>query len=194
MPLLIRLVLTITLTLPTWLIAQVQSNTSYQKTTLPIRLEKLTPKEQETIRKMNDSDTSSYLVDTRPVLFQIQGIENDQDQVRYTQMIHRPVEVMIYCLGEATDSTLVDHGWIENADGEIIWEMTYADSEPADADARNRKVIDYITIPPGQYRLRYRSDSKHANGDWQGTPPEYEFYYGITVFNLNAIKQFNKKR
>ena len=63
-------------------------------------LEKLSPEKQTYIRESHETDTSGYLVDTRPVLFQIQGVEDDQDQHRGPVHFNREVEVMIYCFGE----------------------------------------------------------------------------------------------
>ncbi len=165
---------------------------AYQPTSLPIRLEKIDEKTRAVIRELNSRDTSSYLVDTRPVFFQIQGVENEQDQVRYAAPVHRNVDVLIYALGEVEGETLVDYGWIIDANNDTVWKMTLDQTSYAGGDPRNRKAVVGLTLPAGQYRLRYKSDGKHANGDWQGAPPEYPFYYGITVFNMKAIEKINR--
>lgn len=166
---------------------------THEITPLPIQLEALTAEQQKAITALNDADTSSYLIHSRPVLFQIQGIKKSEgNQRRNTQPFYNDVDLFIYALGEAQDSTLVDYGWIENAvTGETVWEMTFENSVHGGGDLRNRKVVDNIQLPAGTYTLHFVYNGSHQNDDWQGAPPERPFYYGITVFNLFAIEQIN---
>ena len=94
----------------------------YKPTKLPIRIESINDAKRNLIKDSHDSDTSSYLMNTRPIVFQIQGVGNNKDEVRYTQPINRPFETMIYALAEARDTQLLDYGWIENEAGDTVWE------------------------------------------------------------------------
>ena len=165
----------------------------YDSTRLPIRLELLSEEVRSYIRKSHELDTSSYLIETRPVVFQIQGIENDQDQVRYTQPIHQNIEVLIYCVGELSDGKLVDYGWIENDQGQVIWKMEEQHTTYAGGHQRNVKQVESFLLPKGTYRLRYVSNASHANKDWIADPPEFPFYYGITVFNTQVIEKLRQE-
>lgn len=167
----------------------------YEPSPLPIYLESMSDAKRKVMLQLQETDTSSYLIRARPVLFQIQGNGNNEDQTRYTLPFYKNVDLMIYALGEVRDTNFLDYGWIENmVTNEIVWRMTYADSKYAGGDKRNRKVVDYINLPAGSYRLRYVSNNSHANGDWHGDPPERPFYYGITAFNLYAINRINEMR
>lgn len=59
-------------------------------------------------------------------------------------------------------------------------------------DPRNLKFVDTITLPSGDYRLRYISNQEHANKQWLGKAPERPFYYGISANNLKAIENIKK--
>ena len=166
---------------------------SHSPTEVLIRLESISKETSQLIRDLNEKDTSSYYVDTRPVIFQIVGIRNNSDETRYTLPINRSVEVMIYALGEAKNGKLVDYAWIENFSGDKIWEMKYENTEYAGGAPANRKVYESFTIPPGRYQLRYRSDASHAIGDWRGEAPEYAIGYGVTVYNIQAIELIKKE-
>lgn len=174
-------------------ISELSLNKNYVRTKLPIHIESINDEVRSFIVNSHETDTSSYLIDTRPIVFQIQGVENNQDEVRYTQPINRKIEVLIYCLGESKENKLVDYGWLENELGEIIWKMKFEESTFAGGNIRNRKVVTPILLSPGTYRLRYVSNDAHANNDWKSDPPEYPFYYGITVFNLKAIDAIHDK-
>ena len=45
----------------------------------------------------------------------------------------------------------------------------------------NHKVDVEITLPPGNYKLRYKSDESHAFDHWNSLPPEINFW-GIAVY------------
>lgn len=165
----------------------------YNPTDLPIQLEALSQEVKDFIKKAHETDTSSYLIDTRPILFQIQGVGNQANETRGTAMLYDSVEVMIYAFGELLDNRLVDYGWIQNVHTlEMVWQMNLKKAQSAGGAERNLKFVDHITLPPGRYELRYISNDAHSNDGWNGAPPERPFYYGITVFNLKAIEGFKE--
>ncbi|MBN4071053.1 hypothetical protein JYT72_00955 [Crocinitomix catalasitica] len=173
--------------------ADLESGNNYSTTELPIRIELMSEEDKQVISDGYKTDTSSYLIYSRPLIFQIQGIKNNQNQIRHSNRINEEIEVLIYCLGEAIDSTLVDYGWIQNERGETVWKMTFENSEYAGGDNRNRKSVIETKLPPGTYSLNYTSNESHAVDDWIGDKPEHEYYYGITVFNTKAIESIKKK-
>ncbi|MBT8189435.1 MAG: hypothetical protein KJO29_03310, partial [Bacteroidia bacterium] len=163
-------------------------------TPLPIQLEELSELERKIMIERQEADTSSYLIDSRPIVFQIQGVKNNSEHHRNTQPIHKDIDVFIYAFGEVKDGAFVDYGWIEDVrSNRIVWKMDIDRSKYAGGDARNRKTEAHITLPKGHYRLHYKSNESHANEDWTGDPPERPFYYGITVFNLSAIEKLNQE-
>lgn len=161
---------------------------SNQLTPLPIQLEKLSDEQRALIRKRHEDDQSTYLIDTRPVLFQIQGVTDGQDQSRGPVRVERALELLIYCLGETKNGTLVDYGWIENAEtGRAVWKMERAKTEQGGTSKKIRKHVAKLTLPAGTYTLRYHSDDSNSVNGWADGIAEREFYYGITVFNLQAL-------
>lgn len=161
----------------------------HEPTPLPIDLFALDDSIRQHILAMHEEDTSAYLIDTRPVLFQIQGVGDDQSQHRGPVTFDRPVRIMIYALGEERHGVLCDYGWIEDASGIGIWRMNLSSTVHAGGAARNRKTVDHIDLPAGSYTLRYVSNEAHSAGGWIGAPPERPHYYGITAFNLAAIER-----
>jgi hypothetical protein len=76
----------------------------------------------------------------------------------------------------------VDYGWIENADtGLAVWRMEAARTTHAGGAGKNRKVDQVITLPAGNYKLRYKSDDSHAFDRWNSLPPDINFW-GIAVY------------
>ena len=92
-------------------------------------------------------------------------------------------EVRIYALGEGDPDEMYDYGWIEDArTGRAVWEMTYRTTERAGGAKKNRRAELTLTLPAGDYELRYRTDDSHAFGDWNATPPDDPLHWGISVF------------
>jgi hypothetical protein len=119
------------------------------------------------------------------VIAQIVGVRDDE-RPRKTFALDRQTDVRVYALGEATSSRgMADYGWIEDAKtGRTVWEMTYRTTEPAGGAAKNRRFDGTITLPAGEYRLRYETDDSHAFGSWNANPPDEPDMYGITVYRV----------
>jgi hypothetical protein len=62
--------------------------------------------------------------------------------------------------------------------------MTYRTSEPAGGAAKNRRFDGTITLPAGEYTLRYESDGSHSFGSWNANPPDEPEMYGITLYRV----------
>lgn len=170
------------------------ASASAKSTALPFDVDNFTDEQRAVIRAANDSDRSSYLIQSRPVVFQIVWTGNDAAEVRKTGPIEQTVDVLIYALGEEEENRLVDYGWIEHVDsGKKVWEMKLENSAYAGGDPRNRKSLKRMTLRPGTYRLHYVSNSSHACPDWQGEPPERSNFYGVTVFNMTALPLLEEK-
>ena len=173
---------------------KLEQEAAHGLTEIPFNIDNLSDEQRAVIRSANESDTSSYLIRSRPVVFQIVVTGNDADEVRLGGPLDRQVDVLIYALGEAEGDRLVDYGWIENVEtGATVWKMTAEKSVHAGGDSRNRKAVARLTLEPGSYHLRYVSNSTHAYPDWQGGPPERQRFYGVTVFNMTALPLLEKR-
>jgi CubicO group peptidase (beta-lactamase class C family) len=91
-------------------------------------------------------------------------------------------QVRIFAIGEGQGGQMFDYGWIENTDkGFPVWEMQEPKTVHAGGAGKNRKVDVVITLPAGNYKLRYKSDESHAFDHWNSLPPEINFW-GIAIY------------
>ena len=116
------------------------------------------------------------------VIAEITGVRDD-DRIERKFKLDRATEVRIYAVGEGTGRELHDYGWIEDArTGKTVWEMTYRVTEHAGGATKNRRFEGTITLPAGEYVLKYESDGSHSFGDWNAEPPDDPEAWGITLF------------
>jgi CubicO group peptidase (beta-lactamase class C family) len=116
-----------------------------------------------------------------PVISQIvQVLDNEDKTVAFN--LTSSQDVRIFAIGEGQGGEMFDYGWIEDVDkGSRVWEMQEAKTTHAGGAGKNRKVDVVITLPAGNYRLRYKSDDSHAFDHWNSMPPDINFW-GITVY------------
>ena len=116
-----------------------------------------------------------------PVIAQIvQAQDKDDNTVAFS--LSAGTDVRIFAIGEGQGGQMFDYGWIENADtGSRVWEMQEPKTSHAGGAGKNRKVDVQITLPAGNYKLRYKSDDSHAFGQWNSLPPDINFW-GIAVY------------
>jgi hypothetical protein len=110
----------------------------------------------------------------------------DDENPRKSFKLDRETQIRIYALGEG-GGRLVDFGWIEDAKtGKAVWEMTYRTTGPAGGAAKNRRFDGVITLPAGEYVLRYETDDSHSFGSWNASPPDDPEMWGITVYRVKS--------
>lgn len=116
-----------------------------------------------------------------PVIAQIeQVLDNEDKSVAFSLAASQ--EVRVFAIGEEQGGEMFDYGWIEDADkGVRVWEMREPQTTHAGGAGKNRQVDVVITLPAGNYRLRYKSDDSHAFGRWNSLPPDINFW-GIAVY------------
>jgi CubicO group peptidase (beta-lactamase class C family) len=116
-----------------------------------------------------------------PVIAQIvQVLDNEDKTVPFN--LTSSQEVRIFAIGEAQPGEMFDYGWIENADnGSTVWRMEEPKTTHAGGAGKNRKVDQVITLPAGNYKLRYKSDDSHAYDHWNSMPPDINFW-GIAIY------------
>jgi len=114
-------------------------------------------------------------------LAEITRVGDDADRtVEFS--LPRPQQVRILAMGEGQDGQMFDYGWIESADtGKAVWEMKAPDTTHAGGAGKNRKADAIITLPAGKYKLRYKSDDSHSFDNWNGLPPDINFW-GIALY------------
>jgi hypothetical protein len=128
---------------------------------------------------------SDYVERADPnVIAQLVGQRNDAN-ARRRFVLDRETSIRVYALGEGSGRNMADYGWIEDAKtGRTVWEMTYRTTEPAGGASKNRKFDGTITLPAGEYTLRFEADDSHAFGSWNAAPPDEPDMWGITVYRV----------
>ena len=116
------------------------------------------------------------------VIAEITGVRDDA-RIDRRFRLDRATEIRVYAIGEGTGGDMDDYGWIEDArTGRTVWEMTHRSTQHAGGAAKNRRFDGTITLPAGEYILRYESDGSHAFGDWNADPPDDPEAWGIALF------------
>lgn len=108
----------------------------------------------------------------------------DNADVRSAFTLEEPARLRIRATGEISIAgRRYDYGWIERLpDGETVWEMTLQNTRPAGGHDKNRRFDGTITLPPGRYAVRFKTDFTHAYGSFNrnGSPDDPDAW-GIVV-------------
>jgi len=93
-------------------------------------------------------------------------------------------DLLVYAIGEYSESydLFVDGACIVDADTrKPVWKMDKWNTDRAGGTGKNRYVRDVITLPAGNYIVRYATDDSHDFGEWNSPPPADPMNYGISV-------------
>ena len=115
-----------------------------------------------------------------PVIAQIAQVDDKEDKsVQFT--LPSSQDVRIFAIGEGQNGEMFDYGWIEDDKGSRVWEMKESKTTHAGGAGKNRKIDAQITLPAGNYKLRYKSDDSHSFDHWNSLPPDINFW-GIAIY------------
>ena len=115
-----------------------------------------------------------------PLIAEIVQVGNKQDKT-VPFSLPSSQDVRIFAIGEAQNGEMFDYGWIEDDKGSRVWEMQAPKTMPAGGANKNRKIDAQITLPAGNYKLRYKSDDSHSFDNWNSLPPDINFW-GIAIY------------
>ncbi len=116
-----------------------------------------------------------------PVIAQILQVQDNEDKSLAFSLASSQ-SVRIFAIGEGGQpGEMFDYGWIEDDKGSRVWEMQETKTTHAGGAGKNRQIDVQITLPAGNYKLRYKSDDSHAFDHWNSLPPEINFW-GIAVY------------
>jgi len=125
-----------------------------------------------------------------PVVAQItQVVDNEDKSVAFS--LASSQDVRIFAMGEADGGQMFDYGWIEDDKGSHVWEMKAPQTMHAGGARKNRKIDVQITLPAGNYKLRYKSDDSHSFDHWNALPPDINFW-GITVYKRQSVSSTSR--
>lgn len=106
------------------------------------------------------------------------------DSGRWTQAfrLRRPVALHVYAEGEASGGRLVDTGWILDArTRKRVWEMRPEAAKYAGGAGKNRRQVETVQLPAGEYIATFVTDDSHSPADWNAAPPCDPGMYGLTL-------------
>lgn len=107
-----------------------------------------------------------------------------RDDGEWSQAFHlqRPVQLHIYALGEGSERRLNDLGWIQDVHTRArVWEMTPQKAQYAGGAQKNRRQVETIELPAGDYVATFVTDDSHSPADWNAAPPCDPGLYGLTL-------------
>ena len=133
--------------------------------------------DRDAIRPYDDRDNDA-------VLARIVEVRDDEHIVeRFT--VRRATDVRVYALGEGDQGEMYDYATLEDAaTGQVVWQMTYPQTDHAGGGVKNRRFDGVIRLEAGEYELVYRTDGSHSFGGWNVESPHDPFSYGVTLFRL----------
>ncbi|MDD4051533.1 MAG: hypothetical protein PHR28_06510 [candidate division Zixibacteria bacterium] len=117
---------------------------------------------------------------TGNILVNLTGLGDDED-VEQDFTLSKPTEIKITAVGEGKDRDMYDYGWIEDDEGDTVWEMTYRKTRNAGGAAKNRMIIDVITLEKGTYTAHFITDDSHSYSDFNASPPDDPERWGIMI-------------
>ncbi|HCZ37569.1 MAG TPA: hypothetical protein DHV26_16740 [Cytophagales bacterium] len=118
------------------------------------------------------------------------------EKVTDNQNLSVPIEIKaagtywVMAVAERDPLVLADLGWIENETKDTVWQMSsYDKTLYAGGAYKNRIEIGNVTLQPGKYNLRFRTDDSHSFGKWNDYPPDLTSLYGIALFQSQDKNQ-----
>ena len=126
------------------------------------------------------------LLAARPPLAAFTRVGNDADRTATFDLTRRTTLLLVGA-GEFDRSSAHDVGWLESARGDTLWAMDLLRSAWAGGRRSNQLVVDTLALPPGRYRLRYRSDHNWSFGNWFAphAPPVRPAWWGLQALALS---------
>jgi hypothetical protein len=106
------------------------------------------------------------------------------DGGHWTQAFHlrRPVTLHLYAEGEGSGRRMHDYGWITDAKTRVrVWEMGMDKAQYAGGALKNRRQVETLQLPAGDYEATFVTDDSHSPADWNAAPPCDPGLYGLTI-------------
>lgn len=107
------------------------------------------------------------------------------DGARRTQAfrLRRAMKVHVYAQGERVGSRdFADTAWIVDArTGQRVWELDDVKARFGGGAAKNRRQVETLDLPAGDYVAGVATDGTHSPADWNGAPPCDPLLYGLIL-------------
>ncbi|MEE9429701.1 MAG: hypothetical protein V3V16_01595 [Melioribacteraceae bacterium] len=135
--------------------------------------------ENKNVELFSENDFHSKLI-----IAEIVRVE-ESENIKKEFSLSEDLKIRILAIGEGDRSSMDDFGWIEDDNGNIVWEMSYGITRKAGGAKKNRLFNKTISLDAGKYTLHYKTDDSHSYNSWNSSPPENQENYGITLMKNN---------
>lgn len=96
--------------------------------------------------------------------------------------LKKPTTLHLYAEGELSGGQMVDGAWIQELHSrKRVWEMTAEKSQYAGGAAKNRRQVETLRLPAGDYLAVCATDDSHSPADWNAAPPCDPLLYGLCL-------------
>ena len=112
------------------------------------------------------------------------ALSANRDNGHWSQAFHvrKPITLHIYAEGESSGRSMRDYGWITEAHSRVrVWEMGLDKSQYAGGARKNRRQVETLQLPAGDYEADFITDDNHSPADWNAAPPCDPGLYGLTL-------------
>ncbi|MEL6823688.1 MAG: two-component regulator propeller domain-containing protein, partial [Calditrichota bacterium] len=133
------------------------------------------------------------IIRVTPPLVSLGNISNLAD-TSFFFTLNKPERVLLTMLGEGDRWRLYDYGRLLTATGKEIWAPNNRKTRAAGGSPKNRLQLEFLDLPPGRYKLHYRSDESHSPGSWNSPSPKLAELWGIHLFRLTGKMERELKR
>jgi len=99
-------------------------------------------------------------------------------------------KVLIMSTGEIDDFGKYDYGFLMRGK-DTVWTMHGSKSKHSGGNEKNKLQIETIFLKKGSYTLHFISDNTNAFDSWDGGAPNKINFYGVLLYDLEAIKLNN---
>lgn len=125
---------------------------------------------------------SPFRAGGRAPLVRIDSVGNSEERVA-SLVLTQPTDLRVVAVGELAPDARYDYAEILDADGGVVWEMTWANTEPAGGSSLNRRFDGGLRLPAGAYTVRYQTDNRHAFGSLEPDAPDDPTFWGVHVYD-----------
>ena len=123
------------------------------------------------------------IIANNPAVAQIVNPGNEADTSVFFTII-KSGNYLIACTGEFDKSRYYDFGKLYK-NGEEIWAFNRDNAMWSGGEEKNQFNAQTMHLDTGKYQLTYQSDYSHCCNSWDGKPPTFIEFCGITISELS---------
>lgn len=137
-------------------------------------------------RKLEAQDVRDYQKQIKDKAVVSLTVDSNDRYEKQGFTLEKPLDLIIYAVGEVRQDGTYDYGWIINADTrQQVWKFDHNNSKYAGGSEKNRMVRQNISLPAGNYAAFFVTDDSHSPVEWNAAPPYDPVFWGLSVYPQN---------